>query len=136
MSLEDDVDIIYAVNNFVDEEKAKKVLNSLMSISLAKGYYYCFGFGHFRYYCWRCLQNEYFQILIKRRTNKVILMGSYDILNKRRRSLPFLWIVENKKQLVIFYVIILYEVTVFSLNFWFIKNIYPISWFYLIVLWW
>ena len=46
LSLEAGVDIIYAVNNFVDDKKSKKVLNSLTSISLAKGYYHFVGFGH------------------------------------------------------------------------------------------
>lgn len=46
LSLEAGVDIVYVVNNFVDDEKAKKVLDSLTSISLTKGYYHFVGFGH------------------------------------------------------------------------------------------
>ena len=43
LALEDASDIIYAVDNFVDEEKAKETLNLLTSISVAKGYYHLYG---------------------------------------------------------------------------------------------
>lgn len=99
LSFEDGVDIIYTVNNFVDEGKAKKVLHLLTSISLAKCYYHFFGFGHFGCYCWHCrLQNECLQVLIKRATNKVALMGSYDILKiKEDDPYPFYeeWRIKN-----------------------------------------
>ena len=41
-SLENDFDIIYAIDHFLDEKEAKKTLNFLNSISLAKVYFIFF----------------------------------------------------------------------------------------------
>ena len=41
-SLENDFDIIYATDHFLDEKEAKKTLNFLTSISLAKVYFHSF----------------------------------------------------------------------------------------------
>ena len=42
IALEDASQIMFALDEFVNEEKAKKVLNSLTSISLAKAYWHLF----------------------------------------------------------------------------------------------
>ena len=91
LALEDASDIIYAVDNFVDEKKAKETLKSLTSISVAKGYCHLYGFNHIGCACWRChLRNECLQILMRRGTNKVVLTTSYKVLRiKEDNTHPF-----------------------------------------------
>ena len=59
IALEDASHIMFAVDEFVNKEKAKKVLNSLTSISLAKAYWHLF--VHVDCHncnCWLCLVRE------------------------------------------------------------------------------
>ena len=62
-SLENDFDIIYAIDHFLDE----KEVNFLTSISLAKVYFIFFGYKHVGCWCRKSrLQNECLQIILKR----------------------------------------------------------------------
>ena len=110
LALEDASDIIYAVDNFVDEKKVKEALNSLTCISLAKGYYHLYGFNHIGCACWCChLRNE---------QNKVVLTTSYKVLRmKKDNTYPFYEEWRIKKCLLNFYEIMLKEDTFFLLNF-------------------
>ena len=59
IALEDASHIMFAVDEFVNKEKAKKVLNSLTSLSLAKAYWHLF--VHVDCHncnCWLCLVRE------------------------------------------------------------------------------
>ena len=59
IALEDASHIMFAVDGFANTEKAKKVLNSLTSISLAKAYWHLF--VHVDCHncnCWLCLVRE------------------------------------------------------------------------------
>ena len=70
ISLEDASHIMFAVDEFANEEKVKKVLNSLTSISLGKGYWHLF--VHVDRHNCNCLQcrvrEECLQILSKWKT--------------------------------------------------------------------
>ena len=57
--LEDASHIMFAVDEFANKEKAKKVLNSLTSISLAKAYWHLFvHMDHHNCNSWQCLIRE------------------------------------------------------------------------------
>ena len=59
IALEEASHIMFAVDEFVNKEKAKKVLNSLTSLSLAKAYWHLF--VHVDCHncnCWLCLVRE------------------------------------------------------------------------------
>ena len=93
IALEDASHIMFALNEFVNEEKAKKVLNSLTSISLAKAYWHLF--VHVDLHncnCWQCLvREECLQILLKWKTNRLVLTTSYKLIKMpERNTYPFL----------------------------------------------
>ena len=59
IALEDASHILFALDEFVNKEKAKKVLNSLTSISLAKAYWHLFfHVDRHNFNCWQCLVRE------------------------------------------------------------------------------
>ena len=59
IALEDASHIMFAVDEFVNKEKAKKVLNSLTSLSLAKAYWHLFvHVDRHNCNCWLCLVRE------------------------------------------------------------------------------
>ena len=73
---------MFAVDEFANTEKAKKVLNSLTSISLAKAYWHLFvHVDRHNCNCWQCLvREECLQILLKLKTNRVVLASSYKLI--------------------------------------------------------
>ena len=93
IALEDASHIMFAVNEFVNEEKAKKVLNSLTSISLAKAYWHLFVHeDRHNWNCWQCLvREECLQILLQRKTNRLVLASSYKLIKMPEiNTYPFL----------------------------------------------
>ena len=93
---------MFAVDEFVNKENAKKVLNSLTSISLAKAYWHLFvHVDRHNCNCWQCLvRKEYLQILLKRKTNRLVLTTSYKLIKMpERNTFPFLeeWKTKNDK---------------------------------------
>ena len=78
VALGDSFHIMFAVDEFNNEEKTKKILNSLTSISLAKAYWHLF--VHIdRHYCncWQCrVREECLQILLEQKTNRLVLATS------------------------------------------------------------
>ena len=93
IALEDASHIMFAVNEFVNEEKAKKVLNSLTSISLAKAYWHLFVHkDRHNCNCWQCLvREECLQILLQRKTNRLVLASSYKLIKMPEiNTYPFL----------------------------------------------
>ena len=102
IALEDASHIMFAVNEFVNEEKAKKVLNSLTSISLAKAYWHLFVHeDRHNCNCWQCLvREECLQILLQRKTNRLVLASSYKLIKMPEiNTYPFLkeWKIKNDK---------------------------------------
>ena len=102
IALEDASHIMFAVNEFVNEEKAKKVLNSLTSISLAKAYWHLFVYvDRHNCNCWQCLvREECLQILLQRKTNRLVLASSYKLIKMPEiNTYPFLkeWKIKNDK---------------------------------------
>ena len=102
IALEDASHIMFAVNEFVNEEKAKKVLNSLTSISLAKAYWHLFvPVDRHNCNCWQCLvREECLQILLQRKTNRLVLASSYKLIKMPEiNTYPFLkeWKIKNDK---------------------------------------
>ena len=102
IALEDASHIMFAVNEFVNEEKAKKVLNSLTSISLAKAYWHLFvHVDRHNCNCWQCLvREECLQILLQRKTNRLVLASSYKLIKMPEiNTYPFLkeWKRKNDK---------------------------------------
>ena len=102
IALEDASHIMFAVNEFVNEEKAKKVLNSLTSISLAKAYWHLFVHVD-RHNCnsWQCLvMEECLQIPLQQKANRLVLTTSYKLIKMpERNTYPFLeeWKIKNNK---------------------------------------
>ena len=102
IALEDASHIMFAVDEFVNKEKAKKVLNSLTSISLAKAYWHLFvHVDRHNCNCWQCLvRKECLQVLLKRKTNRLVLTTSYKLIKMpERNTFPFLeeWKTKNDK---------------------------------------
>ena len=86
---------MFAADEFVNEEKAKKKnkINSLTSISLAKAYWYLFvHVDRHNCNCWQCrIRDECFQILLNRKTNRLVLTTSYKLIKMpKRNTYPFL----------------------------------------------
>ena len=84
---------MFAVDEFVNEMKAKKKLNFLTSISLAKAYWHLFVHvdGH-DCNCWQCrVRDECLQIFLSRKTNRLVLTTSYKLIKMPERNIyPFL----------------------------------------------
>ena len=102
IALEDASHIMFAVDEFVNKEKAKKVLNSLTSISLAKAYWHLFvHVDRHNCNCWQCfVREEFLQILLKLKTNRLVLTASYKLIKiPERNTDPFLeeWEIKNDK---------------------------------------
>ena len=102
IALEDASHIMFAVDEFVNKEKAKKVLNSLTSLSLAKAYWHLFvHVDRHNCNCWQCLvRKECLQVLLKRKTNRLVLTTSYKLIKMpERNTFPFLeeWKTKNDK---------------------------------------
>ena len=97
-SLENDFGIIYAIDHFLDEKEAKKTLNFLTSISLAKVYFIFFGYRHVGCWCRKSrLQNECLKIILKRVHNKIVLIGNNVCEYKKKYLFPFYeeWRIKN-----------------------------------------
>ena len=79
IALEDASHIMFAVDEFVNEGKAKKKKKFFDSISLAKAYWYLFvHVDHHNCSCWQCrVREECLQILLNRKTNHLFLTTSY-----------------------------------------------------------
>ena len=97
-SLENDFDIIYAIDHFLDEKEAKKTLDFSTSISLAKVYFIFFGYRHV--VCWSRksrLQNESLQTILKRGHNEIVLIGNNVCEYKKEYLFPFYeeWRIKN-----------------------------------------
>ena len=101
IALEDASHIMFAVDEFANTEKAKKVLNSLTSISLAKAYWHLFvHVDRHNCNCWQCLvREECLQILLKQKTNRLVLTSYKLIKMSERNTYPFLeeWKIKNHK---------------------------------------
>ena len=102
IALEDASHIMFAVDEFVNKEKAKKVLNSLTSISLVKAYWHLFvHVDRHNCNCWQCfVREEFLQILLKLKTNRLVLTASYKLIKiPERNTDPFLeeWEIKNDK---------------------------------------
>ena len=93
---------MFAADEFVNKEKAKKVLNYLTSISLTKVYWYLFvHVDRHNCNCWQYLvREECLQILLKRKTNHLVLTTSHKLKKtSERNTYPFLeeWKIKNDK---------------------------------------
>ena len=88
IALEDASHIMFAVDEFVNKEKGKKVLNSSTSISIAKAYWHLF--VHVDCHncnCWQCRAREVcLQILLNRKTNRLVLITSYKLIKMPERN--------------------------------------------------
>ena len=79
--------------SFLTKRKQKKKLDSLNSISLAKAYWHLFdNVDRHNCNCWQCrVRDEYFQILLNRKTNLLVLTTSCKLINMpERNTYPFL----------------------------------------------
>ena len=84
---------MFAMDEFFNKEKAKKNLDSLNSISLAKAYWHLFdNVDRHNCNCWQCrVRDECFQILLNRKTNLLVLTTSCKLINMpERNTYPFL----------------------------------------------
>ena len=102
IALEDASQIMFVVDEFVNEEKAKKILNSLTSISLAKAYWHLFvHVDRHSCNCWQCpVREDCLQILFNRKTNRLVLTTSNKLIKMpERNTYLFLeeWKIKNKK---------------------------------------
>ena len=102
IALEDASHIMLAVDEFVVEEKARKLLNPLTSTSLSKAYLHLFvHVDRHNCNCWQSLiREEYLQILLKQKTNRLVLTTSYKLIKMPERdTYPFLeeWKIKNDK---------------------------------------
>ena len=102
IALEDASHIMLAVDEFVVEEKARKVLNPLTSTSLSKAYLHLFvHVDRHNCNCWQSLiREEHLQILLKQKTNRLVLTTSYKLIKMPERdTYPFLeeWKIKNDK---------------------------------------
>ena len=102
IALEDASHIMFAVDEFVNKEKAKKVLNYLTSISLTRAHWLLFvHVDRHNCNCWQCpVRKECLQILLKRKTNHLVLTTSYKLIKMpERNTYLFLeeWKIKNDK---------------------------------------